>query len=165
MLATSSNVLRPQAVSMCLAAHHHLQATHGIGDINAARPSTRLPMGNFTSHMVQPSTIRRRSLEGRAPAGRAKDGAVVPAPSNRQAGTVVSVAAAAGGHSEDLIFELFPPRVAAALMAGQAVEPERYECVSIFFSDIVGYTDLCSQLAPHQVMDLLDRCVLSGCPG
>ena len=53
--------------------------------------------------------------------------------------------------------QLFPPRVARALASGKPVEPERYDCVSLFFSDIVGYTDICGQLAPHEVMDLLDR--------
>ena len=46
-------------------------------------------------------------------------------------------------------------------MAGDArggqVDPEKYEQVTIFFSDIVGYTDISSQLAPQEVMAMLDR--------
>lgn len=42
-------------------------------------------------------------------------------------------------------------QVAHALASGKPVEPERYDCVSIFFSDIVGYTDMSAQLAPHEV--------------
>lgn len=52
---------------------------------------------------------------------------------------------------EDLLYEVFPPKVAHALSAGRPIEPERYECVSIFFSDIVGYTDMSAQMAPHEV--------------
>ncbi|GLI69601.1 hypothetical protein VaNZ11_014264 [Volvox africanus] len=59
--------------------------------------------------------------------------------------------------SDDLIFDIFPPKVARALQAGQTVQPERYDCVSIFFSDVVGYTDLCGQLQPGEVMDLVHR--------
>ncbi|GFR51224.1 hypothetical protein Agub_g13599 [Astrephomene gubernaculifera] len=58
---------------------------------------------------------------------------------------------------DDLLFDIFPPKVASALQAGEAVQPERYECVSIFFSDVVGYTDLCSQLQPNEVMELMHR--------
>ncbi|GFR51053.1 hypothetical protein Agub_g13221 [Astrephomene gubernaculifera] len=58
---------------------------------------------------------------------------------------------------EDLLFDIFPPKVASALQAGEAVQPERYDCVSIFFSDVVGYTDLCSKLQPNEVMDLMHR--------
>ncbi|EFJ45457.1 guanylyl and adenylyl cyclase family member, partial [Volvox carteri f. nagariensis] len=47
--------------------------------------------------------------------------------------------------------------VAHALRAGEAVQPERFECVSIFFSDVVGYTTLCEQLQPYEVMDLMHR--------
>ncbi|GIL75015.1 hypothetical protein Vretimale_2499 [Volvox reticuliferus] len=59
--------------------------------------------------------------------------------------------------ADDLIFDIFPPKVARALQAGETVQPERYECVSIFFSDVVGYTDLCGQLQPGEVMDLVHR--------
>lgn len=48
-------------------------------------------------------------------------------------------------------------QVAQALQLGLPVQPESYECVGLFFSDIVGYTDLCSQLPPEEVMDLLNR--------
>ncbi|GFR40645.1 hypothetical protein Agub_g1230 [Astrephomene gubernaculifera] len=58
---------------------------------------------------------------------------------------------------DDLLFDMFPPKVARALQAGEAVQPERYDCVSIFFSDVVGYTDLCGQLQPGEVMDLVHR--------
>lgn len=37
------------------------------------------------------------------------------------------------------------------------VEPETFKSVTIFFSDIVGYTDISSSMLPQKVMDMLDR--------
>jgi hypothetical protein len=58
---------------------------------------------------------------------------------------------------KQLLLEVFPSHVAKALMEGRKVEPESKECVTIFFSDIVGYTDLASSMEPHLVMNMLDR--------
>ena len=60
--------------------------------------------------------------------------------------------------TNDLLFDVFPAHVARALRDGKKVEPEEKSMVTIFFSDIVGYTDLVSRLlTPIQVSDLLDR--------
>ena len=42
-------------------------------------------------------------------------------------------------------------QVSAALREGRPVEPEPYDCVTIFFSDIVGFTSLSSRMQPQQV--------------
>ncbi len=42
-------------------------------------------------------------------------------------------------------------QVAAALQEGRTVEPEFYPCVTIFFSDIVGFTTISGMLQPHEV--------------
>lgn len=42
-------------------------------------------------------------------------------------------------------------QVAAALREGRAVEPESYDCVTIFFSDIVGFTNISGLLQPQEV--------------
>eukprot|EP00238_Polyblepharides_amylifera_P001073 CAMPEP_0196572604 /NCGR_PEP_ID=MMETSP1081-20130531/2618_1 /TAXON_ID=36882 /ORGANISM="Pyramimonas amylifera, Strain CCMP720" /LENGTH=1072 /DNA_ID=CAMNT_0041889967 /DNA_START=195 /DNA_END=3410 /DNA_ORIENTATION=- len=56
-----------------------------------------------------------------------------------------------------LLYDVFPPKIARTLRAGQKVEPEHHACVTIFFSDIVGFTDISMSLPPVQVMAMLDR--------
>lgn len=46
--------------------------------------------------------------------------------------------------------------VAERLMLGLRVEPEEFEEVSIYFSDIVGFTSLAARSTPVQVVDLLN---------
>jgi len=56
-----------------------------------------------------------------------------------------------------LVEEIFPPPVAAALREGRTVEPEHFDCVTIFFSDIVGFTPLSSKMSPRKVSNMVDR--------
>ena len=59
--------------------------------------------------------------------------------------------------SEKLLLQVFPWHVSQALKENRKVEPETFPCVTIFFSDVVGFTEMASGMEPHLVMDMLDR--------
>ena len=42
-------------------------------------------------------------------------------------------------------------QVAEALREGRPVEPEAYDCVTIFFSDVPDFQNICTKLAPLEV--------------
>jgi serine/threonine protein kinase len=56
-----------------------------------------------------------------------------------------------------LLHEVFPPAVAEQLAAGRRVEPQHFDMVTVFFSDIVSFTDISASLPPEKVMAMLDR--------
>jgi guanylate cyclase, other len=59
--------------------------------------------------------------------------------------------------SAALLLKVFPKHVAEALMSDKKVEPEQHGCVTIFFSDIVGFTNISSSLSAQEVSEMLDR--------
>ncbi|XP_066972570.1 uncharacterized protein [Macrobrachium rosenbergii] len=55
-----------------------------------------------------------------------------------------------------LIHQMLPKPVAMQLKKKKAVPAESYKEVSVYFSDIVGFTDLCSDSEPMQVISFLN---------
>jgi class 3 adenylate cyclase len=61
------------------------------------------------------------------------------------------------GGAEQLLNDVFPKHISDKLRKGEKIEPEHRECVTIFFSDIVGFTDICSMIDASKVSQMLDR--------
>ncbi|KAK6023548.1 adenylate/guanylate cyclase catalytic domain protein [Ostertagia ostertagi] len=67
--------------------------------------------------------------------------------------------------SDILLYRMLPRQVAEKLKLGQSVEPETFESVTVFFSDVVSFTTLAAKCNPMQVETIGDGylCV-SGLP-
>ncbi|KAM8862606.1 uncharacterized protein AB9W97_017897 isoform 2-T2 [Spinachia spinachia] len=59
--------------------------------------------------------------------------------------------------AEDLLHQMLPKSVARQLRQQKPVEAESYEKVTIFFSDIVGFTSISASCAPLQVVEILNN--------
>jgi len=113
-------------------------------------------MGSFSrSFSNQDGNAKRRSGTYVA-----KGAASMKMPSRRQAvhdGNTNTMARRASEASQKLLLQVFLAHVAQALLQGRKVEPEERTCVTIFFSDIVGFTSMSSSMEAHLVMNMLDR--------
>ncbi|XP_053716688.1 retinal guanylyl cyclase 2 isoform X1 [Synchiropus splendidus] len=58
--------------------------------------------------------------------------------------------------TEKLLTQMLPPSVAEALKIGGTVVPEYFASVSLYFSDIVGFTTISANSEPIEVVDLLN---------
>ncbi|KAE8736776.1 hypothetical protein FOCC_FOCC017769 [Frankliniella occidentalis] len=58
--------------------------------------------------------------------------------------------------SDSLLFQMLPPSVAQQLKQTQQVPAEYYEAVTVYFSDIVGFTEIAAVSSPLQVVCFLN---------
>ena len=66
-----------------------------------------------------------------------------------------------GRRTGDMMYDLFPRHIADALKAGQKVEPEQHDEVTVVFSDIVHFTDISRVSSALKVSNMLDRLYLA----
>ncbi|XP_070174969.1 atrial natriuretic peptide receptor 1-like [Littorina saxatilis] len=62
--------------------------------------------------------------------------------------------------TQNLLYQMMPVTVAKQLIQGKSPKAEFYECVTIFFSDIVGFTQLSATCSPMEVMDIVNHLYL-----
>eukprot|EP00105_Crassostrea_gigas_P031706 XP_011454479.2 PREDICTED: atrial natriuretic peptide receptor 1-like [Crassostrea gigas] len=58
--------------------------------------------------------------------------------------------------SDELLYQVLPRSIARDLIRGHKVEAEAYQCVTIYFSDIVGFTAISAMSNPMQIVDMLN---------
>ncbi|GAX11644.1 guanylate cyclase soluble subunit beta [Fistulifera solaris] len=56
-----------------------------------------------------------------------------------------------------LLESLLPEHAAEGLRMGRSVEPRLHNNVTVFFSDIVGFTNICDQIFPWEVINMLNQ--------
>uniref|UniRef100_A0A8C5PZZ0 guanylate cyclase n=1 Tax=Leptobrachium leishanense TaxID=445787 RepID=A0A8C5PZZ0_9ANUR len=57
----------------------------------------------------------------------------------------------------DLLYSIFPGDVAQQLWEGKSVQARKFDDVTMLFSDIVGFTAICAQCTPMQVISMLNE--------
>jgi len=58
--------------------------------------------------------------------------------------------------ADTLLCQMLPKEVAEQLKLNHEVKAEQYNCVTIYFSDIVGFTEISARSSPMEVVDMLN---------
>ncbi|XP_067655650.1 atrial natriuretic peptide receptor 1-like [Haliotis asinina] len=58
--------------------------------------------------------------------------------------------------TDALLYSMLPQKVADNLKTGNLVQAEAFESVTIYFSDVVSFTDLASESTPMEIIELLN---------
>ena len=59
--------------------------------------------------------------------------------------------------SEHLLNQLLPKNIAEELKQGRKIVPELFECVTVFFSDIVDFAEILMNSTPFQIVEFLNE--------
>jgi class 3 adenylate cyclase len=59
--------------------------------------------------------------------------------------------------NERLLLNILPRTIAERLRAGESSIADGFEEMTVLFADVVGFTQFASRLAPHEVVDVLNR--------
>jgi class 3 adenylate cyclase len=58
---------------------------------------------------------------------------------------------------KNLLESLLPHHAAEGIRAGKQVEPRLHQNLTVFFSGVVGFTNICRQIYPWDVIGMLNR--------
>jgi hypothetical protein len=59
--------------------------------------------------------------------------------------------------SEDLLLNILPPKIVTRINAGEELIADRFDNVSVLFSDLVGFTEISATMGPSELVQDLNR--------
>ncbi|MEM7745874.1 MAG: adenylate/guanylate cyclase domain-containing protein [Pseudomonadota bacterium] len=62
-----------------------------------------------------------------------------------------------GNRSEELLLNVLPPTIAERMKGGEALIADRFDEAAVLFADIVGFTEMSSEMDPAELVRILDE--------